>query len=161
MIKLISKLRLYFIVAAAIFGFLAAVYYYYTDTQAKLAEYAGAQAVLTETLTSQQALIDSLKSDIQSMNEIISTLNADFAESRQQVRDLESKFNQNSGGGERDFGDIAAQRATLVEKLVNTATQEVLRCFELLSGSEATPEEIANEKFANCIVNRPASSSLR
>jgi TolA-binding protein len=150
---LFSKVKVYLLTAAAVAALVAAGYYYYTNTQARLSAYAANQAVLELSVRQQQQTINALQSDINRMTDTIETLNTEFADSRQRVRELEDTFRQNSGGGERDFGEIAAERAALVERLVNNGTQEVLRCFELLSGATATSEEIASEKFNDCVVN--------
>ena len=151
-----SKIKVYLLAAAAIAALVSAAYYYYTNTQARLMAYAANQALLEVSVQQQQETIQVLQADVARMTGTIDTLNTEFAESRQRVRDLETTFRENSGGGERDFGEIAAERAALVERIVNTGTQEVLRCFELLSGATATPEEIANEKFDDCIINDSA-----
>lgn len=151
-----SKIRVYLLAGVAVAALVGAAYYYYTDTQKRLTAYAEIQAQLEISLQYQQETIQSLQGDIDRMTSTIQTLNTEFADSRQRVRELENTFRENSGGGERDFGEIAAERAALVERIVNTGTQEVLRCFELLSGAPATPEEIANEKFNDCIINNSA-----
>lgn len=154
---LFSKVKVYLLTGAVIAALAAVAYYYYNDTQSRLAAYAATQAVLEVSIQQQQETIQALQSDVARMTGTIQTLNTEFAASRERVRELETTFRENSGGGERDFGNIAAERAGLVERIVNTGTQEVLRCFELLSGATATPEEIASEKFNDCIINDSTS----
>lgn len=154
---LFSRLKTRLISIMAVSLIIAAAYFYYTNTQSRLATYAANQALLTASIQQQQLTIDQLQNDISLMTDTLTTLNTEFADSRNRVRELENTFRENSGGGERDFGEIAAQRAALVERIVNNGTQDVLRCFELLSGAAATPEEIASENFNDCIINNSAS----
>ena len=43
---------------------------------------------------------------------------------------------------EHEIGALAQAKPALVEKIVDNATQDVLRCFEIESGSPLTQEEI-------------------
>lgn len=161
MLTLLSKFKIYLILGAIILGFGAAVYIYYKDTQAALETYAANQARLETSLALQKAATDSLRGDIVKMTAAITTINAEFAQSRQQVKDLELKFSQTTAGDPRDIGVLAATKPALVEKIVNTATQDVLRCFELLAGDSANPGENNNEKFSSCITDATNPSSMQ
>ena len=142
-------------------GIAGAAYLYYKDTQAALQQYAANQAMLEISVNTQRAATASLQQDISRMATTITQINAEFAQSRQQVKELETKFTQNSAGKERDIGVLAAAKPALIEKVVNTATQDVLRCFELLTGDSAKPGEVTNEKFSSCIVNATNTSSMQ
>lgn len=148
---LFTRTRLYLIagsLAAAVVGML---YFYYTDTQSRLANYAATQEVLQSNIEIQRTTITVLRDDISRINEIIGNLNTEFSRSRERVQELENKFRQSSNGDQRDFGELAAEKPGLVQKIVNTGTQEVFRCFELLSGDSAESQERQNEKFIDCI----------
>lgn len=70
----------------------------------------------------------------------IQTANADLAkrnaELDKQVKDLDKKFNVKANGNSRDFGSIAAAKPETVNKLVDKATMNVHRCFELATGAK-------------------------
>ena len=70
----------------------------------------------------------------------IQTANADLskrnAELDKQVKDLDKKFNVKANGNSRDFGSIAAAKPETVNKLVDKATANVNRCFELATGAK-------------------------
>lgn len=43
---------------------------------------------------------------------------------------------------EHDLGELAVERPQMIETRVNSATQDLNRCFEIMSGSPLTTEEI-------------------
>lgn len=53
-----------------------------------------------------------------------------------QVKTLDKKFNVKANGQSRDFGAIAAAKPETVNKLVDKATMNVNRCFELATGAK-------------------------
>lgn len=149
----LTKARLYLIAGAAVSALALAAYVYYTDTQNRLQMFASNQKVLEISVDQQRETITEMTEDIQRLLATIANLNQDFADSRETVRELERKFNQSANGSERDFGKLAAEKPALVEKIVNSGTQDVFRCFELLSGDPADLEELDNEELIDCINN--------
>lgn len=147
----LSKTRLYLIAGAAVGALALAAYVYYTDTQNRLQTFASNQKVLEISVDQQRQTIDALNEDIQRLLATIADLNQEFAQSREAVRELERKFNQSANGDQRDFGELAAEKPGLVEKIVNNGTQDVFRCFELLSGDQAELKELDNEELIDCI----------
>lgn len=148
---LFGRMKVALFVLGAIGTLGAAAYFYYQDTQAKLINYAVAQEKLTVALDTQRETTTQLLLDIETLKEIISDLNSEFASSRQRVDELETTFKQNAAGKQRDIGELAEKRPGLIENRVNTATQEVFRCLELLSGSTPTLEELNNDNLKSCI----------
>lgn len=72
--------------------------------------------------------------------EQVQTTNVDLAkrnaELDKQVKDLDKKFNVKANGNSRDFGAIAAAKPETVNKLVDKATANASRCFELATGAK-------------------------
>lgn len=152
-LTIFNKLKLYIILISLLGAAAYAGYYYYKDTQARLTQYAINQERLQASLAQQIETTETLLSDIDRLQATMQTLNTEFTESRRRVSDLETRFNQNSAGDDRDIGELAAARPGLVEKVVNTATQDVFRCLELLSGSQAAEGEADNANIQDCITN--------
>jgi glutamate-1-semialdehyde aminotransferase len=69
---------------------------------------------------------ESLTEDLQKRN----------AELDKQVKELDRKFNVKANGNSRDFGSIAAAKPELVNKLVDKASANVNRCFEIATGAK-------------------------
>jgi type II secretory pathway pseudopilin PulG len=72
-------------------------------------------------------------SQVQVANEDLAKRNADLDK---QVKDLDKKFNVKANGNSRDFGSIAAAKPDTVNKLVDKATLNTNRCFELATGAK-------------------------
>lgn len=145
------KLKVYLIMAAAFAVFAAGAYWYYRDTQAALQAYAANTAMLETSLQTQKQTTEALQQDIEQMRRVLGILNTEFTVSRNKVADLEKKFNQTKSGAQRDLGALAAEKPALIEKSVNTGTQEVFRCLELLSGATPTQGEKDDQKYSACI----------
>lgn len=147
MFSLFSKIKVYLIMLALLGAATYAAYYYYNDTQAKLAQYAANQARLETALETQRAATAALQQNIQVMQTTVRTLNQQFTDSRRTVQELERRFNETSSGQQRDFGALAAAKPGLVQTIVNTATQDVFKCFEQISGANV---ETDSDLYKNC-----------
>lgn len=133
MVPILSYPKLLGIIAilASCYG----AYYYISNMQKSLEEYK------TKTIQLEQT-VDNYKNQIKKAVEIQKTLNVELQETRNQTRLLEKKLEENN------LKDITTKKPSLVENIVNSATQKSNRCFELLSGSTLTDAE-RNAKSAN------------
>lgn len=113
----------------------AGFYFYYTDTQAKMAILVQNNAKLEIAVQTSEAALKSVQEDLKRANEEAQKVNAEFAQIRAQNNVLANKL------GKHDLGVLGASKPALVEKIVNKATAKVGRCFELISGAELTEEE--------------------
>lgn len=113
----------------------AGFYFYYTDTQAKMAILVENNAKLEIAVQTSEAALKSVQEDLKRANEEAQKVNAEFAQIRAQNNVLANKL------GKHDLGVLGASKPALVEKIVNKATTKVGRCFELISGAELTEEE--------------------
>ena len=67
----------------------------------------------------------------QKMNKLVANLQKD-------LETLDKKFNK----GSRDFGKLAIERTKVIEKVMNNASKNAMRCLEIASGAELTEKEI-------------------
>lgn len=104
-----------------------------TDKNARLEE---SNRTLEQAIKDQQAAIDALNRDIQLMNEVQTQTLKDFAASRNRVSILENKLR------DHELGFLASQKPALVENIINSATADIGRCFEIATGSPLTSSEI-------------------
>ena len=77
----------------------------------------------------------------------ISQINQNLTEKNQslqiEISALDKKFNKiNSTGKKRDIGSLAIARTKTIEKIVNNASANSLRCLEIASGAKLTDKEI-------------------
>ena len=101
------------------------------------------QIKLEEAVASQQEVIAQQKADF----ETIMAANAKLQETRdilkQELQNLDDKFNKtNASGKKRDIGDLAVNRPSSVERVINRASDNALRCVEIAMGSPLTEKEI-------------------
>ena len=101
------------------------------------------QIKLEEAVASQQELIEQQKADF----ETIMAANKKLQDTRdilqRELQNLDDKFNKtNASGKKRDIGDLAVNRPESVERVINRASDNALRCVEIAMGAELTEEEI-------------------
>jgi len=122
----------------------SAAYFYYSTTQAKLASLIANNATLvsnnlTITNANNQNIqtIDDLQSEFQRVQEDFSRVQSEFQVSRLQNNELRERL------GRHELDALAAAKPVLVERTINNASQNAMRCFELLSGAPLNKRELA------------------
>ena len=61
------------------------------------------------------------------------------------VKGLNDKLNVKASGQSRDLGELARAKPQIVQGIINRATDDVNRCFEILTGSPVKEGEVNNE----------------
>jgi cell division protein FtsB len=117
-------------------------YWYYNDTQARIAILQDNNAKLETAVATNEETIISLQADYAAIQATNQALNEEFANIRRQNQVLADKL------AKHDLGVLGAGKPTLVERIINRATDKAGRCFELLSGAKLTEEEL-NAENAN------------
>lgn len=92
-------------------------------------------AQLEQAITDQRETIASLEEDFRLQGEILVSTNEGFQAARDQVNDLRDRL------GRHELGFLAANRPGLVEGVVNNASDNIARCFEIASGAPLTAAE--------------------
>ena len=110
-------------------------YWYYSDTQERMAILNENNAKLETAVATSEAAVESLQRDFENANKALNEVNQEFANIRKQNKTLSNKL------GRHDLGNLAENKPGLVEKVVTKATKKANRCFELLSGAELTEQE--------------------
>lgn len=118
-------------------------YYYYATTQTRIenltkqnSSLEASNRTLIEVNQTNLDTIDELNSSFDRVREDFERVQSDFQEIRRQNNELRERL------GRHDIGALAAARPQLVERTINNASQNALRCFELLSGSPLTESEL-------------------
>jgi|TARA_R110002110_G_scaffold81579_11_gene212264 predicted negative regulator of RcsB-dependent stress response len=137
---LLGKIKMLLILTVVIgaVGFGAWKYYQYTQEQIRIYAVNAATAELAQ----QQAelAVESLKRDMVEIQAQFTEVSAKFAVAKGRVDALEGKLS------EHEIGDLAQKKPKLIEKIIDKGTQDVLRCYEILTGSPLTEDEIAVTK---------------
>jgi hypothetical protein len=130
------------LVAIAVAGVIYAGYSFVTDLQDELtritidnATLVANEAVFEQAIEDQKETFVSLQRDFELQGSVLTTVSNEFQVSRDRVRALEDRLS------DHELGFLAANRPGIVERIINSATDEVGRCFEIASGSPLTPDE--------------------
>jgi hypothetical protein len=110
-------------------------YWYYNDSQARMAILQENNAKLNTAVQISEQAVASLQADIQLANQQLKQVNQEFAAIRAQNNVLADKL------AKHDLAILGAGKPGLVERLVNRGTVNAGRCFELLSGAPLTDKE--------------------
>lgn len=114
-------------------------YSYYINTQETIRILRENEIELKKAVEDQEDAIESLQANYDSMVEENNRINEAYADIRRQNSRLSSKL------ANMDLGLIAAEKPDSIERAVNRGTVNAGRCFEILSGSLLTEEEINAE----------------
>jgi hypothetical protein len=110
-------------------------YWYYNDSQARMAILQENNAKLNTAVQISEQAVASLQADIQLANQQLKQVNQEFTAIRAQNNVLADKL------AKHDLAVLGAGKPGLVERLVNRGTVNAGRCFELLSGAPLTDKE--------------------
>jgi hypothetical protein len=91
--------------------------------------------ILRSAITTQEQAIADLKSDVATISTLQQSTYGKLEQARNDVGRLTKKLDRH------DLGKLAAKKPSLVGAIVNSATADSLRCFEILSGAELTLKE--------------------
>jgi len=111
-------------------------YWYYTDTQKRMAILIENNAQLEIAVATNEQAIASLQADYAAAQAETARINAEYAEIRRQNNRLASKLS------DIDLGLLASEKPESIERAVNRGTVNAGRCFEILSGSPLTETEL-------------------
>ena len=124
------------VMALISFVMAGAFYWYYNDTQERMAILNENNAKLEVAVQTSEAAVEALQVDYQRASEELNKVNIEFASIRRQNQVLSDKL------GRHDLGNLAENKPGLVERVINGASDKAGRCFELLSGAELTDKEM-------------------
>jgi septal ring factor EnvC (AmiA/AmiB activator) len=110
-------------------------YWYYNDTQERLAILTSNNAKLNTAVELNEQTISSLEQDYAKASGELATLNQQYVSIRRQNQQLADKLQ------EIDLTAAAIANAESIERAVNRGTLNAGRCFELLSGAELNEKE--------------------
>lgn len=119
----------------AVGAFLA--YNYYTTTQATIATLTANNAKLEQAVELNEQALKDLQENYERVIIEYERTQEEFSASRTRVGELEKKLS------EHDISFLAQERPGLIENIVNDATADLNRCFEILSGAPHTEQELA------------------
>lgn len=128
-------MRIAAIMTVILFSVTGVSYWYYTHSQQKIQDLTANNASLEIAVGTQSETIQTLEQNYALVVEENQRINLEYAAIRRQNSLLVERF------AEHDLGFLAQQRPQLIESIINNASQQAARCFEILSGAPLTQEE--------------------
>jgi hypothetical protein len=128
-IKLAGVMAILMFVTGGIF------YWYYNDTQERMGILHEINADLEVAVQNNEEAIKQLNIDNEKAKAQLGKVNNEFVDIRRQNQVLADKLTKNN------IGSLAQNKPVLVEKIINNATENANRCFELISGAILTDKE--------------------
>ena len=110
------------------------------------------QIQLEASITSQKKLLEQQKVDFDAIMEANKQMNILVNNLKEDMRNLDKRFNKKN----RDVGKIAEKKPSLVEKIINSASERAKRCVEIASGAPLTEAEINATKKSEINPECPA-----
>lgn len=103
--------------------------------------------LLQDSVQEQQEAIKKIQEEVAKIQSINAALNETISEQRKSLDKLKKAFTVDSEGNSRDIGKEAIANPEDMEFRINRGSKNVIRCFEILSGSPLTEDELnAKEK---------------
>jgi len=133
---ILSNIKKYIILAGILGAVAFGAWKYYTYTQDQIRIFAENAAKSKMAAEQSQLALDKVEKDLIAVREQFNVVSDKFRQAQQRVSRLEEKFAEN------DINYLASERPGLVEKVIDKATINVLRCLEIASGSPLTEDEI-------------------
>lgn len=131
------------IIGLVIFVFIGTVvggaYLYYKNSQEAIATLNQQNATLTQAVDQQKEAIVAMEEAIKEQSIVREEMMSEIRSARNDMQALQDKLSKHN------LTAIASQKAELLEKKINKATDDVLRCFEVVTGAEVLPNEKNNQ----------------
>lgn len=114
-------------------------YLYYKNSEETIAILNEQNATLTQAVDQQKEAIAAMEEAIKEQAIIREEMMSEIQSARKDMQSLQDKLSKHN------LTAIASQKAGLLEKKINKATDDVLRCFEVVTGAEIQPNEKNNQ----------------
>lgn len=115
---------------------------YVKNLKADLATSEANNAKLETSINEQKAVIAQQAEDFKAILEANKKLEETNRTLKAEFDALDKRFNKINGKGEvRDIGKLAEERAKLVERVINNASDKAMRCAEIAMGAPLTEKE--------------------
>ena len=133
-----AKLALVMFVLMCAMG--GGVYWYYNDTQERIAILTENNAKLETAVATNEEALASQRASFEAMQVENQKLQQQFQEISNRNKSLENRLSRH------DIGASAVAKPSLTEKILNNATKNAQRCMEIYSGAELTEKELSATK---------------
>ena len=133
------KIMIFLAILTFVGTVIGGAFFYYKDSQATIAALNQQTATLTQAVDHQKEAIEAMEQSIRDQAVIRKNAMKEVESARKDVEKLQTKI------ASHDFKLIASEKAGLLEKKINRATNDVMRCFEIATGDAILPNEKNNQ----------------
>ena len=133
------KIYMLLLVVGLIGGVGYGAYYYYTDTQARIAILTENSAKLEQATSAQKQTIDTLIEDAAKYNELNKELNTKLEAANDYKNTLIDKLRKHN------LAALSLKKPGLVERKINNGTKKLFESFEEISALEPDPTDTPSE----------------
>ena len=96
------------------------------------------QLKLESAIADQKTLIENQQKDFKEILEANKKFNELVNALKKDIDDLDNRFNKDG----RDFGKLAIEKTDSLQRIINSASDKVLRCVEIAGGAPLTEQEL-------------------
>ena len=121
--------------------FVISIYLYIGYLQDAVNRLESESASLKSAITQQKDVIDNLQADFKKAQELTQEYVNKYKELQEQAKTLEDTLYREKYGKDSIEELILKDKKGRIEKLINNATKNVFRCFEVITGSPLKPKE--------------------
>jgi hypothetical protein len=89
-------------------------------------------------IADQKTLIENQQKDFKEILEANKKFNELVNALKKDIDDLDNRFNKDG----RDFGKLAIEKTDSLQRIINSASDKVLRCVEIAGGAPLTEQEL-------------------
>ena len=133
------KIFILILVVGLLGGVLYGGYYYYKDTQARIAVLTENSAKLEQATNTQKQTIDTLVEDAAKFRVLNKELNTKLEAANEYKNTLIDKLRKH------DLAKLSLKKPGLVERKINAGTKELIESFEEISALEPDPVDTPSE----------------
>ena len=133
------KIYILILVVGLLGGVLYGGYYYYKDTQARIAVLTENSAKLEQATNTQKQTIDTLVADAAKFQELNRELNTKLESANDYKNTLIDKLRKHN------LAKLSLKKPGLVEKKINAGTKKLFESFEEISAIEPDPADTPSE----------------
>ena len=142
MLQMLLPFQKWIIVGILISLLTAAAYYYYNSTQQRIQDLIEQSVLLQENARQLRSANEKNLETIDTMQENFDEVVKNYKQTQDEFQVIRLHHKElRERLAERQLSELAAEKTVLVERTINKAADNTMRCFELLSGSPLTEKE--------------------